>query len=210
VKAMAGSQPRLVIFAKAPQPGHAKTRLIPALGAEGAAALARRMLDHALTQALAAGIGPVELCTSPPPGDPAWEKITIPAAVLRTGQGEGDLGERMARAVRRVTADDGRPVLLMGSDCPALTAAVIREAARQLHTHDALLVPVADGGYVLIGLKSPCPALFGRMPWSTATVAAETLARMAALGLKVWRGPLLHDIDEPADLAQLPAGFLGP
>ncbi len=200
----------LVIFAKAPQPGHAKTRLIPALGAEGAAALARRMLDHALTQALAAGIGPIELCTSPPPGDPAWEKITIPAAVLRTGQGEGDLGERMARAVRRVTADDGRPVLLMGSDCPALTAAVIREAARQLHTHDALLVPVADGGYVLIGLKSPCPALFGRMPWSTATVAAETLARMAALGLKVWRGPLLHDIDEPADLAQLPAGFLGP
>ena len=202
--------PRLVVFAKAPQAGSVKTRLIPALGAEGAAALAQRMLAHVLQQALQAGAGPVELCMSPPPGDPAWEKIAIPAAVLRTSQGEGDLGERMARAVRRVTTEEGLPVLLMGSDCPALTAAVIHEAAHQLQTHDALLLPVADGGYVLIGLKSPSPSLFERMPWSTANVAGETLSRMAALGLKVWRGPLLHDIDEPADLAQLPAGFLRP
>ena len=202
--------PRLVVFAKAPQAGTVKTRLIPALGAEGAAGLAHRMLAHTLQQALQAGAGPVELCMSPSPNDPAWENIAIPAAVLRTAQGEGDLGERMARAVQRVTAEEGQSVLLMGSDCPALTAAVIHEAARRLKTHDALLVPVADGGYVLIGLKSPCPTLFDRMPWSTATVAAETLSRMTALGLKVWRGPLLHDIDEPADLAHLPAGFLKP
>ena len=202
--------PRLVIFAKAPQAGQVKTRLIPALGAQGASALAQRMLTHVLQQALQANAGPVELCMSPSPGDPAWENIAIPAAVLRTAQGEGDLGERMARAVRRVTAEVGQPVLLMGSDCPALTAAVIREAAHQFQTHDALLVPVADGGYVLIGLKSPCPTLFDHMPWSTASVAAETLARMAALSFKVWRGPLLHDIDEPADLAHLPAGFLSP
>ena len=104
----------------------------------------------------------------------------------------------------------GQPVLLMGSDCPGLTAGILRETARQLQTHDAVLLPVADGGYVLIGLKSPCPALFAQMPWSTATVAAETLSRMAALNMKVWRGPLLHDMDEPADLAQLPAGFLQP
>ncbi len=202
--------PRLVIFAKAPQAGQVKTRLIPALGAQGASALAQRMLTHVLQQALQANAGPVELCMSPPPGDPAWQNVAIPAAVLRTDQGEGDLGKRMARAVRRVTAQERQSVLLMGSDCPALTAAVLREAARQLHTHDALLVPVADGGYVLIGLKSPCPTLFDRMPWSTASVAAETLARMAALSFKVWRGPLLHDIDEPADLAHLPAGFLSP
>ena len=201
---------RLVVFAKAPQAGQVKTRLIPALGAEGARALAQRMLAHVLQQALQANAGPVELCMSPPPGDAAWDNVAIPAAVLRTAQGEGDLGERMARAVQRVTADNGQPVLLMGSDCPALTAAVIQEAARQLQTHDALLVPVADGGYVLIGLKSPCPTLFTQMPWSTASVAAETLSRMAALGLKVWRGPLLHDIDEPADLTHLPAGFLSP
>lgn len=206
----AAETPRLVVFAKAPQAGTVKTRLIPALGAQGAAALAQRMLAHVLQQALQANAGPVELCMSPPPGDPAWQNIAIPAAVLRTAQGEGDLGERMARAVRRVTAEAGQPVLLMGSDCPALTAALLQEAARQLPTHDALLVPVADGGYVLIGLKSPCPTLFDRMPWSTSIVAAETMRRMAGLGLKVWIGPLLHDIDEPADLAQLPAGFLGP
>ena len=207
---MAQIQPRLVVFAKAPQAGVAKTRLIAALGAEGAAALASRMLHHALTQALAASIGPVELCMSPAPGDPAWATTALPDAVLRTDQGEGDLGMRMARAVHRVTTSHGQPVLLMGSDCPGLSADILCEAARQLQTHDAVLLPVADGGYVLIGLKLPCPALFEQIAWSTATVAAETLSRMATLGMKVWRGPLLHDMDEPADLAQLPAGFLPP
>ena len=202
---MPGNKPRLVVFAKAPQPGTAKTRLIPALGAEGAAALARRMLAHTLQQALAAGAGPVELCMSPSPNDAAWQSIALPEAVARTAQGEGDLGERMARVIFRVTKQ--QPVLLMGADCPGLTAAHIGEAASQFRAHDAVLLPVADGGYVLIGLKSPCPELFTAMPWSTSAVAAETLIRMKALGLKAWQGPQLHDIDEPADLAWLPAGF---
>jgi uncharacterized protein len=199
--------PRLVIFAKAPQTGLAKTRLIPALGAEGAAALARRMLDHTIEQALAACAGPVELCMSPAPGDPAWQDIHLPDAVARSAQGEGDLGQRMARAVQRVTTEQRQAVLLMGADCPGLAAAHLREAAAQLAQHDAVLVPVADGGYVLIGLKAPCPELFTQMPWSTPAVAAETLRRMAALGLRAWQGPQLHDIDEAADLAHLPAGF---
>ena len=202
------SRPKLVVFAKAPQAGTVKTRLIPALGADGAAALAERMLAQVLEHALRSSAGPVELCMSPAPGDRAWQNIAIPADVLRSSQSEGDLGERMASTVQRVTDEEGLPVLLMGSDCPDLTADVIREAARQLQTHDAVLVPVADGGYVLIGLKSPCPALFQQMAWSTDTVAAETLSRMASLKLKVWHGPLLHDIDEPADLVHLPAGFL--
>jgi uncharacterized protein len=199
--------PRLVIFAKAPQAGLAKTRLIPALGAKGAAALARRMLEHTIEQALAACAGPVELCMSPEPDDPAWRGVDIPDTVARTAQGEGDLGQRMARAVQRVTTQLRQPLLLMGADCPGLTAAHLSEAAAQLAQHDAVLVPVSDGGYVLIGLKSPCPELFTQMPWSTSAVAAETLRRMADLGLRVWRGPRLHDIDEVADLAQLPAGF---
>lgn len=197
--------PRLVVFAKAPQAGLAKTRLIPALGAEGAAALARRMLEHTIEQALAARAGPVELCMSPAPDDAAWQNVALPEAVARTAQGEGDLGQRMARAVQRVTTQ--QPVLLMGSDCPGLTATRIGEAARQLQAHDAVLLPVADGGYVLIGLKSPCPELFTTIRWSTPAVAAETLRRMAALGLRVWQGPQLRDIDEAADLMQLPAGF---
>jgi uncharacterized protein len=200
-------KPRLVIFAKAPQAGLAKTRLIPALGAEGAAALARRMLEHTVHQALAACAGPVELCMSPPPADQAWQDIHLPEAVARSAQGEGDLGQRMARAAQRVTTQLRQPLLLMGADCPGLTAAHLREAAAQLAQHDAVLLPVADGGYVLIGLKTPCPELFTQMPWSTSAVAAETLRRMAALGLRVWQGPQLHDIDEAADLAQLPTGF---
>jgi uncharacterized protein len=199
--------PRIVVFAKAPQPGLAKTRLIPALGAGGAAALARRMLDHTVQQALAACAGPVELCMSPAPADPAWQDIHLPDAVARTAQGEGDLGQRMARAVQRVTTEQRQPLLLMGADCPGLTAAHLSEAAAQLAQHDAVLLPVADGGYVLVGLKTPCPELFTHMPWSTSAVAAETLRRMAALGLRVWQGPQLHDIDEAADLAHLPIGF---
>jgi hypothetical protein len=196
----------LVVFAKAPQPGAAKTRLIPALGAEGAADLARRMLARTLQQALAAGVGPVELCMSPAPGYKAWHGVALPAGVACTAQGEGDLGQRMARAVARVTGQQ-QSVLLFGTDCPALTAAHLREADRQLARHDAVLLPVADGGYILIGLKTPCPELFTDMAWSTPAVAAETLRRMAALGLREWQGPTLHDIDEPADLAHLPLIF---
>ncbi|MFN3569306.1 MAG: TIGR04282 family arsenosugar biosynthesis glycosyltransferase [Polaromonas sp.] len=201
---------RLVIFAKAPQPGAVKTRLIPALGADGAAALAHAMLAHTLQQALAAGLDAVELCASPAPGDPAWHGVALPAGVAWTAQGEGDLGERMDRAMQRALGLQTGPVLLIGTDCPALDSAKLREAARQLAQHDAVLLPVADGGYVLVGLQAPCPAIFRDMAWSTSSVAAETLQRLSALGLRVWQGPVLRDIDEAADLAHLPAGFLGP
>lgn len=199
---------RIVVFAKAPLAGFAKTRLIPALGAAGAAALARRMLHHALEQALATGVQAVELCMSPAPGEPAWQGVALPPAIDCTAQGEGDLGERMSRALVQALALQQGPVLLIGTDCPALSAGHIAEADRQLAQHDAVLIPAADGGYVLLGLRVHCPGLFTNMAWSTATVASQTLARMASLGLKVWQGPVLHDIDEPADLRCLPAAFL--
>ena len=198
---------RLLIFAKAPQAGLAKTRLIPALGAAGAAELARQMLAHTLAQALAAGAQTVELCMSPAAGDPAWLGVALPGAPELSDQGDGDLGARMDRAMNRALARQAGPVLLMGSDCPALSAVHISEAARQLAQHDAVLVPAADGGYVLIGLKAPCPELFTQMTWSTPTVAAETLHRLAAFGMRVWLGPTLHDIDESADLVHLPDTF---
>ena len=195
---------RVVVFAKAPVAGFAKTRLIPAIGAEGAANLARGMLTHTLDQALAAGVQAVELCMSPEPADPAWHGVALPSAVDRTAQGDGDLGERMNRAAERALALRQGPVLLIGTDCPALNAAQIKEAARQLARHDAVLLPASDGGYVLLGLQAPCPDLFTDMAWSTPVVAAETLSRMARLGLSVWQGPTLHDIDEPSDLTYLP------
>lgn len=196
--------PRLVVFAKAPQPSMVKTRLIPALGAQGAADLARRMLLHTLEQALAAGVGTVELCMSPAPGAPVWAGVALPAGVECTDQGEGDLGQRMARTVDRITTTLAQPVLLMGTDCPALSAAHIAHAAQQLQQHDAVIIPVADGGYVLIGLHASCPTVFTEMAWSTSVVAGETLRRMAVRNWSVWAGPLLHDIDEPADLVHVP------
>lgn len=198
---------RLVIFAKAPLAGAAKTRLIPALGADGAAAMARRMLSHTQAQALGAGAQAVELCMSPAPNDPAWRDVALPPTVECSAQGEGDLGARMNRALTRALALQQGPVLLMGTDCPALSHTRIAEAAHQLAQHDAVLLPAADGGYVLIGLPAPCPALFTDMPWSTSAVAAETLRRMASVGLRVWLGPQLHDVDEPADLVHLPESW---
>ncbi|OIO78777.1 MAG: hypothetical protein AUJ86_03710 [Hydrogenophilaceae bacterium CG1_02_62_390] len=194
---------RTLVFAKAPVPGRVKTRLIPALGTAGAADLARRMLDHALEQALEADIGPVELCASPALSAPDWAGFTLPPGVAHSDQGEGDLGARMARAALRHLDHDGR-VLLIGSDCPALSARHLREAAAALDCHDAVIHPALDGGYPLLGLRAFHPSLFTDMPWSTPAVAELTLVRMQALEWCVWVGETLADIDEPADLAHLP------
>jgi rSAM/selenodomain-associated transferase 1 len=200
---------RIVVFAKAPVPGLAKTRLIPALGAQGAADLAQRMLDHTIAQALAAEVGPVELCVTPSPEDAAWRAQVRPAPVTWSDQGDGDLGERMARVVQRVTGA-GESLLLIGTDCQALDAALLRRAADSLPRFDATLVPTADGGYVLLGLNRFHASLFKGVEWSTDSVAAETRQRMTRLGWKVQIVPEVHDIDEPADLRWLPRDWLGP
>lgn len=195
---------RIVIFAKAPLPGFAKTRLIPALGASGAADLARRLLMQTVEQALAARVGPVELCIAPSVADPVWDTLSISAAVQWSNQGEGDLGERMARATQRVI-ECGDSVLLMGTDCPQLGAAQLRQASTALLRKDAVLLPTFDGGYALLGLNRFSPSLFAGIAWSTDTVAFETMHRLNALNWTVARCPTVHDIDVPADLAWLPA-----
>jgi len=194
---------RLLVFAKAPLPGRVKTRLIPALGAAGAARLAAGMLEYTLEQALAAEVGRVELCMSPEPASADWSSVPLPAGIDTRAQGEGDLGERMARAARH-HIEAGEAVLLLGTDCPGLDAARLREAAARLADHEAVIHPAEDGGYVMLGLNAFAASLFADLPWSTAAVADLTLARIAALGWRVWVGETLGDIDEPDDLARLP------
>ena len=184
---------RILVFAKQPVAGRVKTRLIPALGAEGAAQMARWMLDWTLLQARATEL-PVELCGDPHPG--SWYAPN--PALDFTAQGEGDLGERLARAAERALADG--PVLLVGSDCPELDRARLQAAAERLATHDAVIHPAWDGGYVLLGLARFDPSLFSGIAWSTGSVAAETIARIEALGWRFHIGETLRDVDEPADL----------
>lgn len=198
---------RIVIIAKAPQPALAKTRLIPALGAKGAADLARHMLVHTLDKALAANIGTVELCVTPAPADPVWQTLPIPDVAHWSDQGDGDLGERMARAAQRVT-DGGESVVLIGTDCPELSVDHLRQACNELQYADASLFPTADGGYALLGLNHFDPSLFTDIAWSTDTVAFQTLCRLGRLGWSVESHAKLHDIDEPTDLKWLPSTWL--
>ena len=128
----------------------------------------------------------------------------LAASRLETSdQGDGDLGARLARAAQRYLDLGGR-VLMIGADCPSLSARHLREAAEALEDHEAALIPARDGGYVLLGLRTFDPSLFTDLPWSTSAVASLTLARIQALGWRVWIGDELVDIDEPADLGDLP------
>lgn len=189
---------RIIVFAKAPRPGHAKTRLIPALGADGAASLAARMLQRTMAAAITAGIGSVELCVTPDPGDPAWRGL-IPGDVRCSDQGPGDLGERMSRASRR-TIEAGDKAILIGTDCVELSPELLIAARDALTAHDALIHPTVDGGYALLGLSRFDDSVFDAIAWSTDTVAETTIARIRGLGWSLSIGECLHDIDTPADL----------
>ncbi|PKO59301.1 MAG: hypothetical protein CVU24_15585 [Betaproteobacteria bacterium HGW-Betaproteobacteria-18] len=194
---------RIVIFAKAPLAGFAKTRLIPALGQQGAADLAQRLLQHTLHEALKSQLGPVELCVTPSAIDPVWQTMRLPEAVHLTDQGEGDLGERMARAAERAIAA-GESVLLIGTDCPQLDAAQLQQAALALQYAQATLIPAFDGGYVLLGLTGFDSSVFSGITWSTNSVMDETMDRLMGLDWRVKTLAALHDIDEPSDLKYLP------
>jgi rSAM/selenodomain-associated transferase 1 len=197
----------VIVFAKAPVPGQAKTRLAPALGAMGAAALAERMLRHALAQATAAGIGPVELCAAPDATHPALQAAAADHGAGLTEQGTGDLGLRMHRALARSLMRHGR-ALLIGTDAPSLDATVLRQASSALQDHDAVFVPALDGGYALVGQRRADPRCFSDMHWSHDRVMAETRERLRAAGVRWAELPRVADIDEPADLVHLPPGWL--
>lgn len=196
----------VIVMAKAPVAGFAKTRLIPALGAQGAAALAERLLERALQQALQARLGPVDLCCAPNMQQPALARHAAQPGLVLSDQGEGDLGARMALAFDRWLVREGR-ALMIGTDAPALDAAMLRRAAAALDEADAVFVPALDGGYALIGLRCAAPTLFSDMAWSTASVMAETRKRLAAAALRHIELPAVADVDEPTDLVHLPQAW---
>ena len=190
---------RVVIFAKAPVPGKAKTRLIPALGEEGAAKLARQMLADTWREAAAVDLAEAELCVEPEPSHHDWQGL-IPVGAPISRQGGGDLGERLARAAEQVIGE-GSSVIFIGTDCPELDRIRLREACLLLQVHEAVIHPTIDGGYALLGLRRFDRSIFSGIEWSTASVARDTIARIEALGWTLHIGDSLRDIDEPADLA---------
>jgi rSAM/selenodomain-associated transferase 1 len=197
------SPPRVgvAILARAPIPGQAKTRLIPALGAEGAARLQSWLLQRAVAMALVADVGPVTLWCAGDPRHPDFALCRAFGSVAVRHQPEGDLGARMRMALREAASPDG--TLIVGTDCPALTAAHLRQAARALRERDAVVLPAEDGGYVLIGLREAAAEVFARIDWGTERVMAQTRARLRALGAS-WDEPAtLWDVDRPEDLDRL-------
>jgi rSAM/selenodomain-associated transferase 1 len=196
----------IVVFAKAPWPGRVKTRLAPALGAEGAARLAERFLAHTLAQAQAAALGPVVLCVAGGARHPGVRQLARSAGVALWAQGRGGLGRRMAQALDRMRAVSPH-ALLVGTDVPALDAATLRRAAAALSRVGAVFGPTADGGYALVGLAQAVPGLFDGMRWSHAGVMQATRERLAAAGCR-WRElPPMHDVDRPDDLRWVPPGW---
>jgi hypothetical protein len=190
----------IAVLAKAPVPGFAKTRLIAALGADGAAALQARLTERTLDTAMRSAIGPVTLWCAPDETHPAFQALAARLPLTLARQPDRDLGARMLAAL----ATAGGPALVIGTDCPALTPHLLRHAAQSLRDgSDVVIIPVDDGGYALIGARRPFPVLFKDMTWSTATVMAETRNRLQASGLAWQELETLWDIDRPEDLQRL-------
>jgi rSAM/selenodomain-associated transferase 1 len=193
----------VVVFAKAPRPGMVKTRLADLLGVEGAAGLHARLVKHTLETARAAGFRRIELHGAPDCDDPFFRFCAGHYAVTLASQAPGNLGARMLAAFESTLAAHAR-VLLVGSDCPALTARHLRQAERALRDGaDAVLAPCEDGGYALIGLRRADARLFEGVAWGSSSVAADTRKRLAELGWH-WRElETLWDVDRPEDYSRL-------
>lgn len=193
---------RVAVFAKAPVAGAVKTRLAPVLGLAGAARLHSWLVRRALEAAREAAAGDVELWCAPDESHPFFAECAAAHGVRLRSQEGGDLGARMSHAFATAHGE-GAAMVLVGSDCPALGAAQIDEAARALGDHDAAIAPAEDGGYGLIALTRPCPRLFSDIAWGTATVMAETRRRLAAAAV-AWRElPRTWDVDRPEDYERL-------
>jgi rSAM/selenodomain-associated transferase 1 len=191
----------VAVLAKAPIAGLAKTRLIPALGPQGAARLQRQLTRCAVHTAQAAALGPVTLWCTPDTQHRFFRALRHRTGVHCCVQADGDLGARMHQAFCLQNVPE--PLLLIGTDCPPLRPEHLRQAARALlHGDDAVFCPAEDGGYVLVGLREPQRGLFEGMVWSTSEVMAQTRQRASRLGLRVRELETLWDVDVPADLAR--------
>jgi hypothetical protein len=192
----------LIVFTRYPESGKAKTRLIPALGATGAAELHRQMAEHTLAQVrnLRSHL-PLTIEIRFTGGDLAQMSAWLGTDLEYGQQGTGDLGDRLSQAFLSAFDRGFRSVVMIGTDCPALDKSVLITALQQLQHHELVLGPAADGGYYLIGLRQYHPELFQGIAWSSDRVFAQTCTIAQQLGLLVSTNlPVLRDVDYPEDL----------
>ncbi len=187
--------PRLILFARFPVAGECKTRLIPALGAEGAASLHRHLTERTIGVMLKTG---------------------VPVTLAFTGAAQSDFEHWLGHDVTLVKQVDGdltakllaclnpAPVIFFGADTPDLGTHHVVAAITGLQTHDVVIGPAEDGGYYLIAMRNALPELLTDMPWSTEQVMTETLARLTRLGIAPLLLETLSDCDRPEDLARWP------
>ena len=201
----------VLVFARAPVAGQVKTRLIPAIGAEGALALHKQLTLHAIDVAQQAYPGAVELWCAPDARHAWFAKLARDRQLDLRDQSGDDLGARMAHALADALGRSRR-ALLIGTDIAVMSADYLLAADRRLAGGaDIVLGPAEDGGYVLIGLgggRSPLfpgsiPRLFEGVDWGTNNVLIQTRDRVVRLGLVAAELPALWDVDTPADLARL-------
>jgi rSAM/selenodomain-associated transferase 1 len=199
--------PRLIVMTRFPAPGRVKTRLISALGEDGAALLHRRMAERTLRTA--GGVEtPIEVEVCYTDADEPQMRRWLGQEILLREQRAGDLGQRMHKAFRAAFAEGAPCVVVIGADSPDLDRRHLLQAFELLGENDLVLGPAEDGGYYLIGLRRPIPALFEGIAWSTDRVLAQTLRITDELGLKVAQTERLFDVDRPEDLARVPADLL--
>jgi uncharacterized protein len=188
---------QVAVLARAAVPGAAKTRLIPRLGAERAAALQAHLTERALQRARASDAD-VVLWFDGVPDESTLELARACNAELRA-QPDGDLGTRMHAAL--VHAQQCHRIgIVIGTDCPAQQPEDIVRAGMLLASHDVVLQPALDGGYVLIGMRQPQHDLFSGIDWGTHTVLDTTRQRLQTLGLRHAEMKPLPDLDRPDDL----------
>lgn len=192
---------RLIIFTRYPEPGLTKTRMIPALGTQGAANLQRQMTEYTLSK-----VRELQSCHSIAvevhfdSGNQQLMQDWLGSDIIYQPQGQGDLGDRMARSLSFALQSGTERVVIIGTDCPGLDAQLMAQAFHQLHCHDLVLGPAIDGGYYLLGLRYFIPELFSGINWGTAEVLQQTVDIAKKLDLSVAYLPQLADVDRPEDL----------
>ena len=193
----------LILMAKTPLPGKVKTRMCPPLSHRRAAEFYACLLeDIACETTLLRGVRRY-LFHTPPGGKAVFLAASFSCFLLRKQAGN-DLGERMARAVGEAFAGGARRVVVIGADCPALSAARIRSAFRELaDAADAVFGPAGDGGFYLVGLNAHAPSLFHGIEWSAPTVLTAVLSRCRQAGMPYALLPVESDVDTADDLAAL-------